>query len=541
LPETLKSRTARKLAVAVFGLALASAACAPAGNPPNLPIASGGNFVISVVDSLYDAGSGASVALDADGSPSVSYLLLSPVLKPSQIPVPIVAGAAQPPSVMVATQSKGIWTQTSVTAQPTVGKKAVGSATEIADADGHGIANVNTAVAVDAQGHHHVVWATPTGLFYSTDASGSYAAAEQLSRAAAFGASIAVGQDGSPWISYYVGGSLNVSHKMDSRWIAESIAVGLAPPVVTGMRTAIAVGSSGPVVAYDDHGATGVSRTTGSGWSTETIPGQGGLGVSMALDSSGDPHLAYYDDQGNVFHAHSLAGAPWEVTPLASVGPGPNGQPDPGWGTGIGLDGNGVHYVTWADTKAKDIAFATNGGGSFQAEAVDDSATGLEPSIAVSADGKSVALAWYDSSNSNLNVAQSSAEGLAIAHPTTRPGLPSGVPTGGATCSPGGTSLQIVAPVGAQASGFDVNCLAVKAGAAFTVDFTNNDGVVPHNFEIFTDSSATTRLGGAGSPGEIVAGGSSTKYNVDPLQAGTYFFHCDIHPTTMTGTFIVTK
>jgi plastocyanin len=540
LPDTLKSRTARKLAVAVLGLALASVACAPAGNPPNLPIASGGNLVISVVDSLYDAGSGASVALDADGSPSVSYLLLSPVLKPSQIPVPIVAGAAQPPSVMVATQSKGIWTQTSVTSQPTVGKKAVGSATEIADANGHAIANVNTAVAVDAQGHHHVVWATPTGLFYSTDASGSYAAAEQLTRAGAFGASIAVGQDGSPWISYYVGGSLNVSHKMDSRWIAESVLVGLAPPVVAGMRTAIAVGSSGPVVAYDDHGATGVARMTSSAWVTDTVPGAGGLAVSLALDSSGDPHLAYYDDQGNVFHAHSLAGAPWDVTPLASVGLGSNGQPNPGWGTGIGLDGNGVHYVTWADTKAKDIAFATNGGGTFQSQAVDDSATGLDPSIAVSADGKNVALAWYDSANSNLNVAQSSAQGLALAHPTTRPGLPTGVPTGGATCSPDGTSLQITAPVGAAASGFDMNCLAVKAGQAFSVDFVNNDQNV-HNFAIFTDSTAATRLGGAPTGGDIVAPGASTTYQVKALDAGTYFFHCDIHPTTMTGTFIVTK
>ena len=550
LPDTLTRSTRGKLALAIACMAVACAACAPAGNPPNFPIASGGEFAVSVVDSLYDAGRGASVVIDSDGNPSVSYLLLAPVLKTGQIPVPVVAGQPQPPSVMVASQDKGVWTQTSVTPQPTVGNKAVGSATGIADDTNHAIANVNTALALDAQGKHHVVWATPNGLFYSTDAGGSYGEAEAVSTAPAYGASITVGEDGTPWISYYAAGALRVAHKGEG-WTSETAVPNLAPLGQPAMTTAIALSASQLVVAYDQQGVTAVARRSGGSvlnqgiqgpiqWASDKVPGDGGLGVSMAIDSSGNPHVAYYDSQGNVRHAHSIGGAPWEVTDLGSVGAGPAGQPDPGWSTGIALDGKGVHYVTWADTKARKIVFATNSSGEFQSSPVPGSELGVNPSIAASADGQTVGIAWFDSNNSNLNVAQSATGGLALAYPTTRPPLPTGATTGGETCEPDGSALQITAPSGASASGFDKTCLAVPAGEEFTVEFTNNDQTI-HDFAIFTDSSATTRLGGAPSASDLVPAGELTTYRVNALDPGTYYFHCDVHPTTMTGTFIASK
>ena len=53
-------------------------------------------------------------------------------------------------------------------------------------------------------------------------------------------------------------------------------------------------------------------------------------------------------------------------------------------------------------------------------------------------------------------------------------------------------------------------------------------------------SSAKKLLGGAPSATDIVAPGASTSYQIDGLPAGTYFFRCDVHPTTMTGQFVVT-
>jgi plastocyanin len=37
-------------------------------------------------------------------------------------------------------------------------------------------------------------------------------------------------------------------------------------------------------------------------------------------------------------------------------------------------------------------------------------------------------------------------------------------------------------------------------------------------------------------------GSGSITYDVDPIEeAGDYYFQCDFHPTTMTGTFVVAE
>ncbi|HEX7163772.1 MAG TPA: cupredoxin domain-containing protein [Trebonia sp.] len=100
-----------------------------------------------------------------------------------------------------------------------------------------------------------------------------------------------------------------------------------------------------------------------------------------------------------------------------------------------------------------------------------------------------------------------------------------------ASCAPSGTSLQ----VSAMNVKFDKSCLAAPAGQAFTITFNNQDAGVPHDVAIYTNSSATTTL----FKGAVVTGPTTTTYHVPALKAGTYYFRCDIHPTQMTGTFVV--
>ena len=98
--------------------------------------------------------------------------------------------------------------------------------------------------------------------------------------------------------------------------------------------------------------------------------------------------------------------------------------------------------------------------------------------------------------------------------------------TGGPKCTPNGTSLQEQA----KSITYLVPCLAAPADTAFTIAFDNQDASTGHNIEIFSDEAMTQSV----FKGDIIIGPKTTTYNVSALPAGTYHFHCDVHPT-MTG------
>jgi plastocyanin len=97
--------------------------------------------------------------------------------------------------------------------------------------------------------------------------------------------------------------------------------------------------------------------------------------------------------------------------------------------------------------------------------------------------------------------------------------------------SNGGTALSI----SAKALAFDTSRLSAPAGRALEVRFDNQDAGVPHNVAVYTDASASTVL----LRGQVVTGVRTVTYRVPALDAGSYFFRCDVHPAQMTGTLVV--
>lgn len=83
---------------------------------------------------------------------------------------------------------------------------------------------------------------------------------------------------------------------------------------------------------------------------------------------------------------------------------------------------------------------------------------------------------------------------------------------------------------------FNLSNITVPAGAGVTVNFDNQDQNIPHNFAVYDTPAAANMI----FKGDIIVGPRKIVYTfIAPTKPGTHFFRCDVHPTIMTGKFIV--
>ncbi|MGE5225995.1 MAG: cupredoxin domain-containing protein [Planctomycetaceae bacterium] len=118
-------------------------------------------------------------------------------------------------------------------------------------------------------------------------------------------------------------------------------------------------------------------------------------------------------------------------------------------------------------------------------------------------------------------------------HPTTMKGtltVTEGAQPGGGGGGGGGGGITVIA----KNLAFDTKEIDLPAGVETTITFENQDAGTPHNIAIFTDDSLSTVL----FRGELVTGPNTVQYTIPALDPGTYYFHCDVHPT-MNGSVVV--
>ena len=106
---------------------------------------------------------------------------------------------------------------------------------------------------------------------------------------------------------------------------------------------------------------------------------------------------------------------------------------------------------------------------------------------------------------------------------------PSAAAAGGVAGAPLSSQLHVTA----EGIKFLETTLTAPAGQPLTIVFENKDPV-PHNIAIFDSSKLTKSY----FHGTVVTGPQTVTYTVPALQPGTYYFHCDVHPT-MNGTLVV--
>lgn len=97
---------------------------------------------------------------------------------------------------------------------------------------------------------------------------------------------------------------------------------------------------------------------------------------------------------------------------------------------------------------------------------------------------------------------------------------------------------NVVVNISAKNIAFNISTITVPAGAQVTVNFNNQDSGVQHNIAFYTDSSASNTI----FKGPITTGLNMTTFSFTaPSTPETYFFRCDVHPSQMTGKFVVTS
>jgi len=103
-------------------------------------------------------------------------------------------------------------------------------------------------------------------------------------------------------------------------------------------------------------------------------------------------------------------------------------------------------------------------------------------------------------------------------------------PTGGQT--PPGATAEIKMVAG---TAFDKDELRIPAGTQVTITADNTDGF--HSFAVYESEEAAQS--GEDPVAETEACNSPCKKTVEvTLAAGEHYFHCEVHPTVMTGALI---
>jgi plastocyanin len=97
----------------------------------------------------------------------------------------------------------------------------------------------------------------------------------------------------------------------------------------------------------------------------------------------------------------------------------------------------------------------------------------------------------------------------------------------------------LVAPSDAAANGFATDTLSFPANTKVSLHFDNQEPSVSHDVQIFAKDPAKDPTEKPLFHGAVITGPAKTTYAIQPLAAGTYYFDCVVHPTTMHGVLTV--
>ena len=512
----------------------------------------GRRFIPMVPDSIDDVGLAPSVAVDGQGLPNISYFGFTAELEEGEIPIARPVGSPflqteegeNAGAVLLASLTpEQIWTRGAI-AQPR--ESAAGVPVPFEPAAEDSLASLTPArargtdlaiVGTDV----HAAWSVDTGVWYGVGPSPFEIEAVEETREAG-APTIVVDGAGVPIVAYTVAGTepeVRVAERVGDRWEITPIATlsrcGRGCPPTTH----VALLGEEPLVVVADplSGEVIAAQRQGETWSTEVVAtgATGGASLATAGDTAA---IAFYTPSG-VALATGRFGS-WSVEDVAPFAETAGEQtetptvPTPP-GTAVAIDDQGTAWVAWQDGEG--IHLATRAEGEFEEIELADTSGGVSPSLAVTEDGASVYLAWYDPEEGDLRLGTyGEIPGLLIAAPSPPPSPAAAV--GPEDCGDDGEPILDLVAAG---TAFNTTCLVAAADEPFTINFDNQDEFA-HNVSIYADPEYSKPV--QQTPFDETAPVSeSVTYDFDPIpEPGTLYFQCDFHPQlSMRGVFAVVE
>jgi len=176
--------------------------------------------------------------------------------------------------------------------------------------------------------------------------------------------------------------------------------------------TSIAVDSSGrPHIVYIEDWTKDLkfAKLVGSIWEYETIDSEGDVGyhASLDLDGNGHAHISYLDFTNYDLKYASWTGSAWNIMVVDSYG-------DVGYDTSIALDPSGIPHISYYDYTNKNLKHAYWSGNSWYNETIDHVGdVGTHTSMAID-DAGNIHISYLDFSQKYLKYAKKSGSSWSI-------------------------------------------------------------------------------------------------------------------------------
>ena len=180
------------------------------------------------------------------------------------------------------------------------------------------LGELEAAIAVDSSGNPHIGYLNDThegSLKYATLQNGQWHAETVDAPAVGEWPSIAVDKSDNPHISYYewqYDGSLSTASLRNGQWHIETVDSHWEQIAGVGGGTSLAIDSSGnPHICYCVKYLLKYATFQNGRWYTETVDSGSknsfSAMCSMALDRSDKPHISYYDFDNGILKYASFA------------------------------------------------------------------------------------------------------------------------------------------------------------------------------------------------------------------------------------------